>query len=467
MSGEKPKVRSKVAVKSNLLPINERIGNFKEVNLGYLKTEEVAEECERCFQCFTKSDPNEKPPPCMKYCPTHCNSREVIKNVMDNNIEYALRIIYEHYPFPRSVERVCPGYCQLYCTAGKKGDSIQIPLIKRFLVDNYGPYKDFFKCEADIGKKVAIIGSGPLGLTAAYYLRKLGISVTIFEKTNIVGGMMAFEIPEFRLPRDILNEEISDLKNLGVEIVLNRAIDEDFTIESLLESGYDAIIIGIGTHKARQTDLPGGNPKVILQGLSFLRNFHMNNQNPNLEGKKVVVIGGGSTATDAARVSKRLGAEVSILYRRKKEQMPAGKGEIQDTEDEGIAISYLIAPVKYVCTEDKIQGAVCQKIELGDPDSSGRPTPIPIDASNFNVEADYIIEAIGQEPDLDGFNTEKLKITDMNTFIVNEKFVTSIPDVLAGGDCVTGSKRVVEAVAHGKIIADQLKSIFSEEKDKS
>ena len=191
----------------------------------------------------------------------------------------------------------------------------------------------------------------------------------------------------------------------------------------------------------------------------------MNNQILNLQNKKVVVIGGESTATDAARVSKRLGADVSILYRRSKEQMPAGKLEIQDAEDEGILMSFLITPVKYVCTENNLQGAICQKMELGDLDSSGRPTPIPIERSDLNVKANFIIEAIGQEPDLIGFDTEKLKINEANTFIVNDKFVTTLPDVLAGGDCVTGSKNVVEAVAHGKIIAEQLKSIFSEEID--
>ena len=460
MSGKKPKVRSKIAVKSNYLSVHKRLNNFKEVNLGYLKIEEVLEECERCYQCFAKSDPKEKPPPCMKYCPTHCNSREIIKCVKEKDFDSALKIIYEHYPFPRSVERVCPGYCQLHCTAGKKGDSIQIPLIKRFLVDNYGPSDDYFNCEMDKGKKVAIIGSGPLGLTVAYYLRKHGISVTLFEKTEILGGMMAFEIPEFRLPRNILNEEISNIKEMGIKFVTNKAIDDDFICESLLEAGYDAIVIGIGTHKARRMNIPGNDSNIVLQGLTFLRNFHLNNQVQYLQNKKVIVIGGGSTATDAARVSKRLGADVSILYRREKEQMPAGKFEIRDTEDEGIPISFLVTPSKYVCEEDEIQGAVCQKIELGDADSSGRPTPIPIENSDFKVKADFIIEAIGQEPDLTGFNTEKLKISKVNTIIINSRFETSIPDVFAGGDCTTGSKSVIEAVAHGKIIADQINSIF-------
>ncbi|MFX1572732.1 MAG: FAD-dependent oxidoreductase [Promethearchaeota archaeon] len=459
---QKKTVRSKKAVACHYLPIGDRVDNFKEVNLGYLELEEVVKECERCYQCFRKSDPEVKPPPCMNYCPTHCNSRDIIRNILDGKIEDALHIIYEHYPFPRSVERVCPGYCMLHCTAGKKGDSIQIPMIKRYLVDNYRPLEDFYKCNPDIGKKVAIIGSGPLGLTVAFFLRKYGFNVTVFEELNLVGGMMATEIPEFRLPRSVLNTEIEHLKKCGIEIITNRKIDEKFRIEEIFESGFDVVVIGIGTQKAKWLNVPGEDSRIIMQSLMFLRSYNMKKMLPDLKGKKVVVIGGGSTATDAARVAKRLGADVSILYRREKEQMPAGKVEIEDSEDEGIHMIFLINPMEFVCTENEFQGAVCQKMDLGEIDLSGRPTPIPIEGTKVKIEADYIIEAVGQEPDLRGFDRKKFKITKRNTFVVNEKFFTSVPKVLAGGDCVVGSKSVVEAVAHGKIIANQIKNIFSE-----
>ncbi|MFX1281205.1 MAG: FAD-dependent oxidoreductase [Promethearchaeota archaeon] len=457
MSEENQKhVRSKVAIKPHYLPSKERIRNFNEVNLGFLELEEVIEECKRCYQCFAKSDSRIKPPPCMKYCPTHCNSREIIKNVLESKIEEALKIIYKHYPFPRSVERVCPGYCMLHCTAGKKGDPIQIPLVKRYLVDNYGPLEDYFKCKPDIGKKVAIIGTGPLGLTVAFFLRKHGINVTMYERLRIIGGMMTTEIPEFRLPRSVLNAEIEHLQKCGIEIYTNKKIDKKFSINQVFESGFDVIVIGIGTQKAKWLKLPGEDSKIIIQALDFLRRFNLNQELADLQGKKVVVIGGGSTATDAARVAKRLGAEVSILYRRQREHMPAGKVEIEDTENEGISIEFLITPKEFYCTEDEIQGAVCQRIELGDPDETGRPTPSPIEDIEIKVEADYVIEAIGQETDLTGFDLEKFEITKQNTFIVNEKFFTSVPKVLAGGDCVIGSKSVVDAVAHGKLIADQI-----------
>jgi glutamate synthase (NADPH/NADH) small chain len=457
-------IRSKIKVKSNLLPVEERINNFQEVNLGYFNLDEVIEECKRCYQCFSKSDPNERPPPCMKFCPTHCNSRDIIKNVLEGNINKALNIIYEHYPFPRCVERVCPGYCQLHCTAGKKGDPIQIPIIKRYLVDYYGPNDEFFKSETSKRNKVAIIGSGPLGLTTAYFLKKAGIEVTIFEKLNIIGGMLYLEIPEFRLPRAILNEEIENLKKLGIEIITNNGIDQNHHIEELFQSGYDMVVIGIGTHKPNWMELPGEDSQIILQAIELLKDFHLHKKIPHFDGKKVLVVGGGSTATDSARVAKRLGADVSILYRREKEQMPAGKTEIADSEDEGIIIKYLTSPVEFVCIEEEFQGAVCKKMELGEPDPEGKPMVIPLEDSEFREEADFIIEAIGQWPDLTGFDTNKIKVSEKNTIIVNEKFYTSASNVLAGGDCVSGSKSVVEAVAHGKIIADQIISYLSGQK---
>jgi len=460
LSAKKPKIRSQIAIPSHHLLVSERDKSFKEVNLGYKSFKEVFKECERCFQCFKNQNPNVKPPPCMKTCPTHCNSREIIKNIMENNIDEALRIIYEHYPLPRSVERVCPGYCQLACTAGKKGDPIQIPLVKRFLVDNFKPPDEFFQCKEDIGKKVAIIGSGPLGLTVATFLRRYGVNVTIFEKLNVIGGVLVAEIPEFRLPKSILNEELDNLKKLDIEFKLNTPIDAKNPVEALFNFGFNAIVIGIGAHQAKWMKISGEDAPIILQALDFLRNFNLNKKTPELEGKKVMVIGGGSTATDAARVAKRLGAEVSIIYRRQKEQMPAGLREIKETEEEGIKIEFLTQPTEFVCYEDEFQGAVCEKLTLGELDESGRPTPIPINDSVFKIGADFIIEAIGQEPDLNGFDKNKFKTTQWNTFIIEDNYCTSVMDILAGGDCVTGSKSVIHAVAQGKLIADQIYNEF-------
>jgi len=460
LTEEKKQVRRKVSVKRHYLPIKNRINNFKEVNLGYLDIDEVKKECERCFQCFKKSDPEVKPPPCMKFCPTHCNSREIIGSILDNKIEDALRIIYEHYPFPRSVERVCPGYCQLHCTAGNQGEPIQIPSIKRFLVDNYDLIEDYYECKPEIGKEVAIIGSGPLGLSTAYFLRKHGIGVTIFEKLEVPGGMLVSEIPAFRLPRDVINQEIENIKKVGIKFETSRSIDEKFMIKDLFGLGFSVVVIGIGSHKANWLQIPGEDSKPVLHALEFLKNFNLQKEIPDLKNKRVAIIGGGSTATDAARVSIRMGAEASILYRREKEQMPAGKAEIIESEEEGVKIEFLTVPTEFICNDDVSIGAVCQKMELGEVDSSGRPMPIPIDDAYFKVNANFVMEAIGQEPDLNGIYQENLKLTERKTILVDENFFTSIPEVLAGGDCVSGSKSVVDAVAQGKIIAEQINKLF-------
>ncbi|MFX0132781.1 MAG: FAD-dependent oxidoreductase [Candidatus Hodarchaeota archaeon] len=467
MSNQKKKVKSKIAIKPHFIPIEQRKITFKEVNLGYLELKEVLEECERCYQCFKNKDPKIKPPPCMEYCPTNCNSREIIRNILDGNIDEALKIIYDHYAFPKSVERICPGFCQLHCTAGKKGEPIQIPLLKRYFVDRYGLSKDYFKCKPDTGKKVAIIGSGPLGLTAAYFLRKYGHDVTVFEKLGVLGGMLAVGIPEFRLPKATLNEEIENIKKLGVKFVTNKGYSYNFDYKIIFDSGFDAILIGIGTHKPKWMKIPGEEGKGVLHAIEFLRDFNLQKEIPNLKGKNIAVIGGGSSATDAARVAKRLGANVFIIYRRQKEQMPAAESEIHHTEEEGIPIKFLTNPKAIVCIDDKVVGVNCMKMKLGELDNSGRPRPIPIEGSDFEIDADFMIEAISQEPELFVFDKNKFEITRWNTFEVNETYSTSVPGVFAGGDCVTGPKSVVEAVAQGRKIAKKIHKFLGFENEES
>ncbi|MHA1300193.1 MAG: FAD-dependent oxidoreductase [Candidatus Helarchaeota archaeon] len=456
MSEQKSKKRSKIAVKPHYIPVEERKTTFKEVHLGFISEDEVIEECERCYQCFKNKDPKIKPPPCMEFCPTNCNSRDVIINILDGKIEDALKIIYEHYPFPKSIERICPGFCQRHCTAGKKGDAIQIPIIKRYIADHYSLPSNYFKCEPDTGKKVAIIGSGPLGLTAAYFLRRFGHEVTIFEKTNVIGGMLALGIPEFRLPKAVLEEEIGNLKKLGIKIVMNKGYSSDFNYKKIFESGFDAILLGIGTHKSKWMKIPGEESMGVIHAIEFLRDYSLKKNIPNLKGKKVAVVGGGNSATDAARVAKRLGADVFIVYRRHKEQMPAGEVEVRDTEEEDIPINFLTNPTECYCIGDKLTGLKCIRMQLGDIDKSGRPRPIPVEGSDFHINADFMIEAISQEPDLDGFEINEFEINRWNTFEVNENFETSVHGVFAAGDCVTGPKTVVEAVAAGKKVAEKI-----------
>ncbi|NVM01020.1 MAG: FAD-dependent oxidoreductase [Candidatus Helarchaeota archaeon] len=467
MSNQKKKVKSKIAIKPHLLPVEERKNTFKEVNLGYIDEKEAIEECERCYQCYKKRDPKVKPPPCMEQCPTHCNSREIIQNILDGNVDEALKIVYDHYAFPKSVERICPGFCQTHCTAGKKGDPIQIPHLKRYFVDHHGVPKDYFKCEPDTGKKVAIIGSGPLGLTAAYFLRKLGHEATVFEKLGVIGGMLAVGIPEFRLPKAILNEEIENLKKLGIIFVINKGYNKEFNYQKIFESGFDAILLGIGTHKSKWMKIPGEEGKGVLHAINFLRNYNLQKDMPDVSGKKIAVVGGGSSATDAARVAKRLGADVFIVYRRQKEQMPAGEVEIHHTEEEGIPINFLTNPTAIICINDEVVGIKCIKMRLGEEDASGRPRPIPIENSYFKKDAVFMIEAISQEPDLSDFDKNKFEINRWNTFEVNENYSTSVPGVFAGGDCVTGPKSVVDAVAQGKKIAKKIHKFLGFENEES
>ncbi|MHA1380114.1 MAG: FAD-dependent oxidoreductase [Candidatus Helarchaeota archaeon] len=464
MSKPKSDKKKKNAVKPHYISIEERKTTFNEINLGYTNEKEVIEECRRCYQCFKNRDPKIKPPPCMEYCPTHCNSREIIQDILEDKIGDALKIIYEHYAFPKTTERICPGFCQQHCTAGKKGEPIQIPTLKRYLAEKYGPPSDYFNCAPDSGKKIAIIGSGPLGLTAAYYLCKFGHDVTVFEKENVLGGMLVLGIPEFRLPRAVLNEEIGNLKKLGIKFITNKGYSKDFNHKKIFQSGFHAILLGIGAHKPRWMRIPGESSKGVIHAIDFLRDFNLRKNMPNLKEKKVAVVGGGNSATDAARVAKRLGADVFIIYRRQKEQMPAGEIEIKDTQEEGIPINFLTNPIECWCEGEELAGLACVRMQLGDIDKSGRPRPVPIDGSEFKVDADYMIQAISQEPDLEDFKIDEFKITRWNTFEVDENFQTSVKGVFAAGDCVTGSKTVVEAIAAGKQVAEKIHNFLGLQK---
>lgn len=459
--------KKKEAIETHFLPVDKRLKGFEEVNLGYFNMDEVKEECERCYQCFKSKDPKIKPPPCLRECPTDCNPREIIAAILNGDIKKALNIIYKHYPFPRSVERVCPGYCQTKCTASIRGDPIQIPMIKRYLVDHFDPPKSFFECNSNKGEKVAVIGSGPLGLTVAYFLRKLGIEVSIFEKLSVIGGMLITEIPQFRLPRDVLNKEIKNIKNCGIEINTNQKIGDQLGFKKLFDKGFHLIVIGIGSEDPKWMEIPGEDSNKVLQAIELLKKHHLNRNIPDFDKKDILIIGGGSTATDIARVIKRLGGNPKILYRRKKKQMPAGKREITETEEEGIEIKILTNPKRFVCEEagGDYVGAVCQRMKLGEIDLTDRPKPIPIKGSDLKIKADYVVEAIGQKPNLEGFERDKFKVSNRNTFIVDKKYFTSVQKVLAGGDCVSGSKSVVNSVAQGKKIAENINEFLTKSKN--
>ncbi len=422
--------------KPNHLQVEKRIDNFQEVNLGYSEDKMLAEAA-RCLQC--------KSAPCVKACPCHCNTKELIRLAADGKYDEALEIVYKTYAFPRSIDRVCPHFCEKACTLGKKGDPIQIMLIKRFLADKLKFPTSYANCAPSTGKNVAVIGSGPAGLTAAYYLAKLGHSVTVFEKLPVLGGLMQVGIPEFRLPKEILQAEIKNMEKLDIKFRPETAVENTCNFDDLFHQGFDAIFLGIGTHAPKWMRIPSEDLEGCTHALPFLRNYNLGQS--TLDGQKIVVVGGGNSAIDSARVALRLGAEPCIVYRRHRNQMPANPPEIIETEEEGIPIHFLTNPVRIIGENNKVVGVECVRMKLGEPDASGRARPIPIPDSNFIMECDMVIEAISQAPEIEPFTNPRLKFTQWKTFeVCEETCETPVEGVFAGGDCINGTATVVEAV---------------------
>ena len=397
--------------------------------------------------------------PCKASCPAHISIQGFIEAINQEKYAEGLKLIKEEMPFPAICGRVCPHPCEAQCNRGSIDKPIAIEVLKRFLadvdLDSEMPYIPEKKGQRK--EKIAVIGAGPAGLTAAYYLAIEGYPVTVFEKLPVAGGMMAVGIPEFRLPRDILQAEIDTIKKLGVEIKLNFEIGKDLNFNDLKKE-YKAIFIGIGCHQALKLGIPGEDElKGVIDGLKFLRDINL--RRPVLTEQRVVIIGGGNSAVDSARVAKRLGfQEVAILYRRTRDEMPASPWEVDETLEEEIDIQFLTAPVKILSENGRVSGLECIRMELGEPDESGRRRPVPVEGSEFVVKTDVVVTAIGQQPDLKilagdwDIETSKrgLILTDPQTG------VTNIPGIFSGGDVVSGPRTVVEAVAFGKEVAKSI-----------
>jgi NADPH-dependent glutamate synthase beta subunit-like oxidoreductase len=356
-------------------------------------------------------------------------------------------------PFPAVCGRVCPHPCEEACNRGKIDEPIAIEYLKRFLADvdlaSDTQYLPQIKEQKE--DKVAIVGAGPAGLTAAYYLAIEGYRVTIFERLPVAGGMMAVGIPEYRLPRDVLQGEIDVIKKLGVEIKLNFEIGKDLSFEDMRKD-YKAVFISVGCHQAMKLGIPGEDElDGVVDCISFLREINLGTP-PAYKGR-LVVLGGGNAAIDSARVAKRLGYDdVAILYRRTREEMPASPWEIEEAVEEGIDLEFLTAPLRIEDSNGKATGLECIRMTMGEPDESGRRKPIPIEGSEFIVKADVIIVAIGQRSDLSFLgNGHGVNISPKNTIEVDRvTAATNIPGIFAGGDVASGPKIVVEAVAFGK-----------------
>ncbi len=404
--------------------------------------------------------------PCKANCPAHISIPGFINAISQEKYTEGLKLIKKEMPLPAICGRVCPHPCETKCNRSSIDQPVAIEVLKRFLADvdlcSEVPYIPEKKGKKE--EKIAVIGAGPAGLAAAYYLAIEGYPVTIFEKLPVEGGMMAVGIPEFRLPRDILNAEIDIIKKLGVEIKLNCEIGKDIDFSDL-KKDYKAIFIGVGCHKALKLGIPGEDElEGVLDGLKFLRDVNLGN--PVSAKGRVVIIGGGNSAVDSARVAKRLAFdEVAILYRRTREEMPASPWEVDETIEEDIDIQFLTAPMKILSENGKVSGVECIRMELGEPDESGRRRPVPIEGSEFVVKTNAIISAIGQAPDLESISKGwKIDTSNRGLIITDPQTgVTNIPGIFAGGDVVSGPRTVVEAVAFGKMVAKSIDCYLSGE----
>ncbi len=389
--------------------------------------------------------------PCHYACPAGIDVPLYVYLIGEGKFAEALAVIREKVPFPGVLGRVCIHPCEEACRRGQLNQPISIKTLKRFVADcDSGEWKKLSVMLPPTGKKVAIVGSGPAGLTAAYYLAKLGHSPTVFEEFSKAGGMMRVGIPDYRLPEDILDAEIAEIQKVGVDIKLYTRIE---SIDGLFQQGYEAVFLALGAHRGMKMRVEGEDSPGVVDGASFLRKVNLGEKvDP---GNEVAVIGGGNVAIDSARTALRLGArKVTIIYRRTRVEMPASPEEVEAALEEKINIIYLAAPVKISQDGSRLK-LTCIRMELGEPDASGRRRPVPIKGSEFSMNFDSIIAAIGQNPDVpDQFN---LKVGRGNTIQVNrETLATNRPGVWAGGDVVSGPASVIEAIAAGRKVATSI-----------
>lgn len=444
----------------------ERAANFKEVCLGYNMEEAVAE-ASRCINC--------KNAQCVKGCPVAINIPGFIEKVKEGDIEAAYQVISRSSALPAVCGRVCPQetQCEGKCIRGIKGDAISIGKLERFVADwaRENGIKPAGATEKK-GKKVAVIGSGPAGLTCAGDLAKLGYDVTIFEALHEPGGVLVYGIPEFRLPKqDVVAKEIENVKSLGVQIETNVVVGKSVTIDELIEDeGFSAVFIGSGAGLPKFMGIPGENSNGVFSANEYLtrsnlmKAFDGESNTPIMRGHKVAVVGGGNVAMDAARTALRLGAEVHIVYRRSEEELPARVEEVHHAKEEGIIFDLLTNPVEILADEKGwVTGMKCVKMELGEPDESGRRRPVEVAGSEFVMELDTVIMSLGTSPNpLISSTTEGLEVNKWKCIVAEEaNGKTTKEGVYAGGDAVTGAATVILAMGAGKAAAKGIDEYLS------
>jgi heterodisulfide reductase subunit A2 len=395
--------------------------------------------------------------PCSLTCPAGLNVQGYVQMVKQGRYEQALEIIMEQLPLPGVLGRICPHECEDACRRCDVDQPVAIRDLKRLAADSFDPRDVKIECAPSLGKRAAIVGSGPAGLSAAYHLARKGVDAVIFEALPQAGGMLRVGIPDHRLPGKILDQEIEVITNLGVEIRLNSRLGKDYTVDSLLSDGFDAVFLGLGAHRGIPLGIPGEELEGVCQGVDFLRRLNLTGK--TRIGKKMGIIGGGNVAIDVARSAVRLGArEVTIFYRRTRQEMPAWEAEIVAAEDEGVKIVYLSAPQQIKGKNGKVTALGVLRMELGEPDESGRRRPIPIVGSEYDVEIDQLVPAIGQKPDLSALeDLAGVRISRWDTAQVNPvTFATDKKAVFAGGDLQTGPSVAIAAVAAGMEAADSI-----------
>ncbi|MBO5207881.1 MAG: NADPH-dependent glutamate synthase [Lachnospiraceae bacterium] len=443
-----------------------RATNFEEVCLGYNKEEAMCE-AERCINC--------KNAQCMKGCPVSINIPGFIEKVKEGDIEAAYQIISESSALPAVCGRVCPqeSQCEGKCIRGIKGEPISIGKLERFVADwarenNVKPEG----AKEKKGKKVAVIGSGPSGLTCAGDLAKMGYDVTIFEALHEAGGVLVYGIPEFRLPKQaVVAKEIENVKSLGVKIETNVVVGKSVTIDELMdEEGFDAVFIGSGAGLPKFMGIPGEQANGVFSANEYLtrsnlmKAFDENSNTPIMRGKEVAVVGGGNVAMDAARTALRLGAKVHIVYRRSEEELPARVEEVHHAKEEGIIFDLLTNPVEILADENGwVCGMKCVKMELGEPDASGRRRPVEVAGSEFVMNVDTVIMSLGTSPNpLISSTTEGLEVNKWKCIVADEEHgKTTKEGVYAGGDAVTGAATVILAMGAGKAAAQGIDEYLS------
>ena len=422
---------------------NVRRNNFDEVALGYTK-EMAMEEAQRCLHCPTK--------PCISGCPVAVNIPDFIEEVKNGEFEKAYQIIRQTSSLPAVCGRVCPQetQCESKCVRGVKGEAVAIGRLERFVADWHREHvKDEAVKPASNGHKVAVVGAGPAGLTCAGDLAKLGYQVSVFEALHVAGGVLMYGIPEFRLPKAIVQNEIDGLKQMGVDIETNMVIGRSESVDDLFEAGYESVFIGSGAGLPNFMNMPGENLKGVYSANEFLTRCNLMKaykegvDTPIQHPKRAVIVGGGNVAMDAARCAKRLGVEeVTIVYRRSMEELPARREEVEHAQEEGIIFRLLTNPVRVLGDENGwVKGMECVSMELGEPDESGRRRPVEIKDSNFVLDVDCMIMAIGTSPNpLIRSTTEGLETNRKGCLIADDNGATTREGVFAGGDAVTRSE---------------------------